>query len=172
LLFNPVLDALIRDIRGRQTIVRALLEEMEPPSVDFIGRASMNDPTDDLATLIREQLKFSLPEFRRQATVEASFSYLRERIEAAGVYVLLAGSLGTHPPSIPVDTFRGFAIADGIAPFIVINDQDARPAWSFTALHELAHLFLGATGISGTSVEAGIERYCNDVAGEILLPAT
>ena len=170
-LYNPLLDALIRDIRGRQTIVRALCEEIEPQQVDFIGSASMNDPVEDLANRIRTRLQFALADFRRQATVELAFGYLRGKIEAAGVYVLLLGNLGSHHTNIPVDTFRGFAIADPIAPFIVVNDQDARPAWSFTALHELVHLWLGTTGVSGTSNEARIERYSNDVAGEILLPA-
>lgn len=169
-LYNPLLDALIRDIRGRQTAVRALLEETDPQPVDFIGSASLNEPTDHLANRIIERLEFSLDQFRREATVELAFSYLRETIEAAGVYVLLLGNLGSHHTNIPVDVFRGFAIADSIAPFIVINDQDARPAWSFTVLHEMAHLWLGATGVSGAGIEARIERYCNDVAGEILLP--
>jgi Zn-dependent peptidase ImmA (M78 family) len=168
--FNPILDTLIRDIRGRQTIVRTVLEETELQATDFIGSASINDPTEILAARISERLNFSLPDFRKQATVETSFSYLREKVEAAGVYVLLLGNLGSHHTNISVDTFRGFAIADKIAPFIVINDQDARAAWSFTALHEVAHLWLGTTGISGASIEARIERYCNDVAGEILLP--
>jgi Zn-dependent peptidase ImmA (M78 family) len=169
-LYNPLLDALIRDIRGRQAAVRALLEETEPSPVDFIGAASMSDPTEDLANRIRERLQFSLDQFRRQATAQLAFGYLRETIEATGVYVLLLGNLGSHHTNISVDVFRGFAVADPIAPFIVINDQDARPAWSFTALHEMAHLWLGATGVSGASIEARIERYCNDVAGEILLP--
>ena len=73
---------------------------------------------------------------------------------------------------MPVDVFRGFALADKIAPLVVVNDQDARTAWSFTAVHELAHLWLGQTGISGRDTENQIERYCNDVAGEFLLPAT
>ena len=169
-LFNPNLDALIRDVRGRQTIVRGLLDETEPQPLNFIGAASMSDGTENVADRITRRLNLSLAEFRRQATVEASFGYLREKIEAAGVYVLLLGNLGSHHSNISVDTFRGFAIADPIAPFIVINDQDARPAWSFTALHEVAHLWLGTTGLSGASIEARIERYCNDVAGEILLP--
>jgi Zn-dependent peptidase ImmA (M78 family) len=169
--YNPLVDALIRDIRGRQHTLRGLLEETEPHLVDFIASATMDDDTTALARRITERLQFSLPEFRQQATIEAAFTYLRQKIEAAGVYVLLVGNLGSHHTNISAEVFRGFAIADRIAPFIVINDQDARPAWAFTALHELAHLWLGATGLSGASIEARIEGFCNDVAGEILLPA-
>jgi Zn-dependent peptidase ImmA (M78 family) len=169
-LFDPVLDALLRDLRGRQGIIRALLEETEAQPVDFVGVASMNQPAEDLAKRVKERLQFSLTDFRRPARVELAFKYLREKIEATGVYVLLLGNLGSHHTNIPVETFRGFAIADPLAPVILINDQDARQAWAFTALHELAHLWLGATGISGESIEARIERYCNDTAGEILLP--
>jgi Zn-dependent peptidase ImmA (M78 family) len=169
--YDPILDALIRDIRGRQTIVRALLEEAEPRPLDFVGSASMHEPAHHLANRIRERIRFSLTEFRTQATLQLSFKYLREKIEATGVYLLLLGNLGSYHTNIDPDTFRGFAIADPIAPFIVVNDQDAQAAWSFTALHELTHLWLGTTGVSGGSFEAQIERYCNELAGEILLPA-
>lgn len=168
--FDPILDALLRDIRGRQTIVRSVLEESESPPLTFIGSASMDDSVGDLAGQIKDTLQFSLLEFRRRPTVDAAFAYLRERIEAAGIFVLLLGNLGSHHTNIPPETFRGFAIADPIAPFVVVNDQDAKPAWAFTALHEVAHLWLGMTGISGGSFEARMERFCNDVAGELLLP--
>ena len=169
--YSPLLDTLIRDIRGRQTAVRGLMEETDPQPVDFVGTATMNVSVGNLASRIKERLQFSLDEFRRQADVQRAFGYLRERVEATGVYVLLLGNLGSHHTNISVDAFRGFAIADPLAPFIVINDQDAQAAWSFTMLHEIVHLWLGTTGISSTSTEAGIEKYCNDVAGEILLPA-
>ena len=168
--YSPLLDALIRDIRGRQTAVRGLIEETDPQPVDFVGTATMSVPVGNLADRIKERLQFSLDEFRRQADVKRAFSYLREKIEATGVYVLLLGNLGSHHTNISVDAFRGFAIADPVAPFILINDQDAQTAWSFTMLHEIVHLWLGTTGISSTSTEARIEKYCNDVAGEILLP--
>src|SRR6202012_4337178 len=48
--YNPILDALLRDIRGRQAIVRALHEDDQSPPVDFVGTASMDDPAQDLAT--------------------------------------------------------------------------------------------------------------------------
>ncbi|MGB0066143.1 MAG: ImmA/IrrE family metallo-endopeptidase, partial [Terracidiphilus sp.] len=42
----------------------------------------------------------------------------------------------------------------------------------FTALHELTHLWLGTTGVSGGDTDTQLEIYCNSVAGEILLPET
>ena len=88
------------------------------------------------------------------------------------MFVLLKGDLGSHHTAIDVDVFRGFAIADEIAPFVVINNNDSRPAWSFTLLHELTHLLLGETGISGGGYADNlIEEFCNNVAAEWLLPA-
>ncbi len=70
-LFNPLLDALIRDIRGRQTIVRDLLEDAEQP-VNFIGSVSMREGTEALAARIVERMGFTLSEFRSQPTIEKS----------------------------------------------------------------------------------------------------
>jgi Zn-dependent peptidase ImmA (M78 family) len=169
--YDPLVDALIRDICARQAIVRAVAQETEVPPLAFIATATMATPTRELAAVIAQRLNFSLEEFRNQNTADLAFNYLRRKIEGAGIYVLLLGNLGNYRTNIPVKIFRGFAVADPIAPFIVINDQDARTAWSFTALHEVAHLWLGATGISGENADTQIEKFCNDVAGEMLLPA-
>lgn len=169
--YNPELDALIRDIRSRQGLVRSILEDEEADPVAFVGSAKMDIPVGVLARRIAENINFSLKAFRSEKTADAAFGYLRGQIEAAGVFVLLLGNVGSYHTNIPLEIFRGFAVADPLAPMIVINDQDARTAWSFTALHEVVHLWLGNTGVSGADVSAQIEQYCNDVAGEILLPA-
>ena len=93
------------------------------------------------------------------------------RAESAGIFVLLKGDLGNYLTALDTGVFRGFSIADQVAPFIVINDQDARPAWSFTLLHEAMHLLLGHTGVGNAQTDNGIERFCDDVAGAFLLPA-
>jgi Zn-dependent peptidase ImmA (M78 family) len=121
---------------------------------------------------IRQTIGIDLAEFRAQASPESAFALLRAKVEATGVFVLLIGNLGSHHTAIDVEAFRGFALADPLAPFIVINDQDAKPAWPFTLLHELAHLWLGKTGVSGAFADAQIEKFCNDVAGSFLLPNT
>lgn len=165
-------DALVRDLRARQSLVRTVLEDDEDVlPLAFIGSASMNDGVQALTTSIETLLTVTRAQYRAQKDAESAFALLRARAEQAGVFVLLIGNLGSHHSAIPVEAFRGFAIADPIAPFIAINDGDARAAWSFTLLHELAHLWLGATGVSGGGApEKKVERFCNDVASEFLLP--
>lgn len=169
--FDPTLDALIRDIRGRQSAVKDLLEQIDSKPVGYIASATMEIPPLELARRITEYVDFSIKDFRKQATEQLAFNYLREKIERAGTFVLLLGNLGNYRTNIPSSVFRGYAIADPVAPFIVINDQDAPIARPFTAIHELVHLWLGTTGISGNNTDVRVEAYCNSVAGEILLPS-
>jgi hypothetical protein len=159
----------MRDIKSRQGLVRSILEDEEAETVSFVATTTMDVPASVLARRIAENIKFSLNDFRAQNNGDEAFAYLREQIEGAGVFVLLLGNLGSYHTNIPLEIFRGFAVADKLSPMIVINDQDARTAWSFTALHEVVHLWLGTTGISGADVGAQIEQYCNDVAVGIRL---
>lgn len=168
---EPLVDALVRDIRSRQAVVRALqVEEEEAEPLPFIGSMSRNDGVGPVLASIRQVLGLDLAAFRAQGSADAGFALLRSRVESVGIYVLLIGNLGSHHSAIDVDAFRGFALADPIAPFVVINDQDAKTAWSFTLLHEVAHLWIGATGVSGGHFEGAVEQFCNDVASSFLLP--
>jgi Zn-dependent peptidase ImmA (M78 family) len=111
---------------------------------------------------------------RRCRDNAALFTLLRSAAEKAGVFVLLLGDVGSWHSDIGENVFRGFALADEMAPFIVINDNDAEAARSFTLLHELAHLWIGASGVSGPLRDIptnAIERFCNDTASEFLLPS-
>ena len=170
---DALLDALIRDLQMRQSIVRALLEDEEAQPLPFIASAQIEDGLQLVAQRIVSTLQFNLATFRAAKRTDQAFAYLRTQIEKVGIFVLLVGNLGSHHSAISVETFRGFAIADLIAPFVIINSQDSKSAQSFTALHEVVHLWIGATGVSGapgTSIGTPTEQFCNDVAGEILLP--
>ena len=177
---SSLLDALLRDIRARQEMVRSLLEdEEESQELAFVGSASVNDGARAVAASIASTLEFDhRGRAARRGDADTLFRTLRERAESAGVFVLLIGDLGSYHTVLGVEVFRGFAISDRVAPFVVINDQDARAARSFTLIHELAHIWLDRSGVSGVpspnaprSPEDRIEQFCNDVAGEFLLPA-
>ena len=80
-------------------------------------------------------------------------------------------NLGSHQTEIPVDVFRGFALAENVAPFVSVNANDSKRAQSFAMIHELEHHWPGFTGVSCRDAERDIEKFCNDVVGDFLLPA-
>ena len=167
---EALLDALLRNVHARQGLVRTALEEAEEDEpFPFVGSAEIDDGVDALVRSMREVLGFTAEEFRAQRTVTDAFAALRAATEKAGVFVLLMGNLGTYHTDIDARVFRGFALADDVAPFVVINEKDSRAAWSFTLLHELAHVFLGETGVSGYDGEAAVEMFCDSVAARFLL---
>ena len=168
---DALLDALLRDVRARQSMVRAVLEDLEEAeTLDFVGSHQMEDGPAAVLASLRALLDVVLASYRRQRSAGDAFNLLRESSERAGIFVLIKGDLGNYRSAIDLSIFRGFSIADEVAPFVVINDQDARPAWSFTLLHEIAHLLLGQTGVGSARADSEIERFCDDVAGEFLLP--
>ncbi|MFN3973358.1 MAG: ImmA/IrrE family metallo-endopeptidase [Gemmobacter sp.] len=174
------LDALVRDVRTRQSILRDMMEDEEDAEqIEFVGSLPVSTPIAQAAYRIKTALGIEDDRSFRKGMREPQdlFAELRRRTESLRVFVILLGDLGSHHTAISPKVFRGFAVADNLAPMIVINDQDAKAAWSFTLIHELAHIFVGNTGVSGlpTTAEprtpsARIERFCNDVAGEVLLP--
>jgi Zn-dependent peptidase ImmA (M78 family)/transcriptional regulator with XRE-family HTH domain len=172
---DALVDALIRDVRARQEMVRAVLEdEDEAARLPFVASMTIRQGVDAVLQSIQQTLDLDLEQYRGRhggSRGPGGFAYLRERAEKAGIYVLLIGNLGSHHTSLDVEMFRGLALADDVAPFIVINDQDAETAWAFSLLHELCHIWLGATGVSGANPATAVEQFCNDVAGRFLLPA-
>jgi Zn-dependent peptidase ImmA (M78 family)/transcriptional regulator with XRE-family HTH domain len=173
---NAILDALLRDLRARQQLLRGLLEdEEEAIPLPFVGTALVTDDPIRIAATIRSRLGVTLRAQREARGPEPLFTLFRAAAERVGVYVLLLGDIGSYHSDIGENIFRGVAIADDVAPFIVINDNDAQAARSFTLLHELAHIWVGASGVSGPLASptlSKVERFCNDVASELLLPAS
>jgi Zn-dependent peptidase ImmA (M78 family) len=168
---NALVDALVRNVRARQEIVKdALVSAQDREALNFVGSYEFSSGTEGLVERIQHSIGFDREEYRQFRSQAEAFNYLRTRVEDAGVFTLLLGNLGSHHTNLSTDVFRGFALSDEIAPFVVINDQDAKAAWSVTLLHEAAHLWLGETGISGGGYERAVEKFCNEVASEILVP--
>lgn len=167
---SKFLDVLLRDLRVRQSMVKAVLEdEDETKRLSFVDAKKMHEGKSAVLQYLQELLNVSREQYRSNSSPEKAFSMLRNAVEKLGIFVLLQSNLGSYHTKINLEVYRGFVIADSIAPFIVINNQDAVPARSFTLLHELVHLLLGDTGISGLPGGDEHEIFCNDVASSFLL---
>ncbi|MGW8279730.1 ImmA/IrrE family metallo-endopeptidase [Sphingomonas aurantiaca] len=167
---NALLETLLRDVKARQALVREALEDDDDVTpVQLVGAEVSTRNAGRLSDALIDAIGFDREAYRARSSAEEAFSYLRALVEARGVFVLLAGDCGHWSTAIDVSVFRGFAIADALAPFVVVNDQDAKSAWSFTLLHELAHLLLGESGVSGGPPQGAVEQLCNDTAAATLI---
>jgi Zn-dependent peptidase ImmA (M78 family) len=168
---EQLLDALMRDVLARQSLVRAALEaEDDPPeNLPFVGAWNSRQGAKSLAAGMEKILQFDHGLYRASRTYSDAFALLRGWAESAGVFVLLIGDLGSHHTAISFKTFRGYALADPRVPFIVVNDRDARAAWPFTLLHEFCHLLLGFSGVSDVYGSRPVEQLCNDAASHLLV---
>ena len=149
------------------------LHGMEP--VAFIGSASTIDEVPDAAAGIAQAVGFNLAERQQLPNWSEALRRFISQIEQTGILVMVSGVVGsnTHRP-LNVEEFRGFVLADPVAPLIFINGKDSKAAQMFTLAHELAHLWLGESGVSDTQAatqpDEQIEFWCNAVAAELLVP--
>ncbi|MDE0476273.1 MAG: XRE family transcriptional regulator [Gammaproteobacteria bacterium] len=169
---EALLDALVRNVQARQGLLRSAMLDDDDALVPltFPGSATTDTPVEQLVGSIRDTLRLQLSDLRGARNPDDAFRLLRSHAEQAGVFVLVLGDLGSYHTELSVEVFRGFALADEFAPFVVVNSQDSAAARCFTLLHELVHLWLGEPGISGGDPQDPVEVSCNKVASSFLLP--
>lgn len=170
----PSLDLIeaVRHAVQRQAWFVEYLQEQGAEPLPFVGRFTATSNPVQVAQDIRAVLGVDVEQGQRKWDV-----YYRDLIEAAervGVLVMRSCIVGnnTHR-ELDVGEFRGFAISHPLAPVVFINSADAPSARLFTLLHELAHIWLGCSGISNAAPgNTGREEIaCNAVAGEFLAPS-
>ncbi|MCQ3804421.1 MAG: XRE family transcriptional regulator [bacterium] len=142
----------------------------------FVGRFSLHSSVSDVARHIAQTLDFESvvrPQRNRDDFLKAFVG----QVEELEILVMRNGVVrnSTNRPLDP-EEFRGFSIADPLAPVIFINNADSKAAQGFTLAHELAHVWIGEGGISDADptieeeASESIEAFCNEVAAELLLP--
>lgn len=159
----------------RQEWYREHARSEQLPPVEAVGSADLTESPEAVAEKIRDALGFSLAERKAMRTwTEALRRFIRQA-EDYGVLVMVSGVVGSNNNrKLDPDEFRGFALADPLAPLAFINGADTKSAQMFTLAHELAHLWLGETALSDSSPRAApdhrVERWCNRAAAELLVP--
>ncbi|GAB1254086.1 helix-turn-helix domain-containing protein [Desulfovibrio falkowii] len=173
---TPEFSALKRRIILLHRELKTLADDEGNTPLPFVGSYDPSSGVDTFVNAIREVLGVSFEDQQRQPAEDKLLGYLRDLTHDAGIYVVLMGDVGSHHSKIEPDEFRGISVADPIAPLVVINKYDAKPAMLFTLIHELAHIWMGASGVSNLNGlgangnSSDVERFCNAVAAEFLVP--
>lgn len=116
------------------------------------------------AKSIRELFDIQLDVQYKCTSSRKFYLYLREKIEAAGIFVHCF-------TDVPMEMARALAIYDKDMPIIGLNDEDRPPAKSFSMIHELVHIFKRESSLCNDMRSIRSEEvFCNAVAGELLVP--
>lgn len=170
---RPTLELLdaVRDAIRKQDWYLEYLQQQENQPLAFVGRFNSRSHVSEVVQDIRRTLGVN-PEASRLDYDKYSRALI-DAAEKAGILVMRSGiALGNTHRKLEVSEFRGFAISNAFAPVVFINSSDAPTARLFTLLHELAHIWIGSSGVSDGNTTNGRdeERFCNAVAGEFLAP--
>lgn len=172
--FFEVLEDVLRKVDWFSDYLREIGSDPLPfvNSFPFKEQPSVKSVARDIV----RNLEIDKIDRRSCRTAAEFFSLLCEKAEAAGILVFKSGIVRSQARrGLSVSEFRGFAIIDTLAPTVFINGKDSESAWIFTLVHEIAHLWIGESGISDSSLDAegnetNVERFCNRVAAEVLVP--
>ncbi len=165
---------IIREIQQKQGWIREVFEDAEEDTLHFVGqfKVGRHEPK-MVAENMLETLGISSPSYGNADPMQV---WVRAA-EANGIFVSRTSFIHSRM-TLNSDELQGFAIADSYAPFVFVNSDDWNAAQLFTLVHELAHIWVGETGISNEIEVAGesdkidaVELFCNEVAANALMPA-
>lgn len=172
---SPDLLETIYLCQQRQEWYRNFLISVHNDPLPFAGSASQKDSVKRIAQEIRQTLGFEIESRSKLSTWEDALRQFIAQSDDSGIMVMVSGVVGSNSHrKLNYEEFRGFALSDDRAPLIFINGKDTKSAQMFTLAHELAHIWLGKTGVSDvgplTKPSNKMELWCNEVAAEILVP--
>jgi Zn-dependent peptidase ImmA (M78 family)/transcriptional regulator with XRE-family HTH domain len=172
---SPNLLAMVYACQERQSWYREFAATAGVEPCPFVGSVTTSSPVVEVAERMRKTLNFDLDRRNDSPTWTEALRDFIGQAEAAGVLVMCSGVvLNNNGRPLDPDEFRGFTIADALAPLVFINGADTKAAQTFTLAHELAHLWIGQSGVTDATIRQvpsrQTERWCNQVAAEFLVP--
>lgn len=174
---SPNLLETVYTMERRQEWIKEYLMSIIDEPLDFVGSAKKSDNIKDIASNIKRTLGLTDNWAAQCRTWEEALRYLLLKIEEVGIFVVVNGIVGNNTRrKLNVQEFRGFVLVDDIAPMIFINGADGKAAQMFTLAHEIAHIWFGKSAAFDLSAlqpsDDEIEKKCNQVAAEFLVPET
>jgi len=167
----------VRILKYRQDWLSDYLQENDGEPLGFVGRFGLNNTPEEIAADMRNTLNLTQDWAAQLPTWSDAKSFLTQKIEDAGIVVVFNSVVeNNNHRKIEVAECRGFVLVNQYAPFLFVNSADSKAAQMFTLAHELAHVWAGhSAGFDSRQMlpaDDPIERLCDQVAAEFLVPST
>ena len=169
-----LLDTVYLMSRRQAWMREEMLKDGAEP-LPLVGCCDRHGAPEDAASAMREHPALGLGWVARQSSWTNALRHLRERAEEPGILAVFNGVVGNNSHrKLDRSEFQGFALIDPYAPLVFVNGADFKAAQMFTLAHELAHVFVGAAGVSNLDPTLAPgderERFCDHAAAEFLVP--
>ena len=172
---SPNLLETVYLMQRRQLWMRDELIEAGAKPLEFVGSCKLDFTPTQIAEVMRKTLQLQEEWASHESTWTDALRSLRNHAEQSGVLVVFNGVVGnnTHR-KLDRNEFLGFALVDEYAPVVFVNGADHKAAQMFTLAHELAHIFVGKTGVTRhmrlRPTNHDTEQVCDKAAAEFLVP--
>jgi Zn-dependent peptidase ImmA (M78 family) len=182
---SPELVETVAQVRELQEWYREFLIDTNASPVQVVNSISRSMSIGEAAAKLDKHIGYTESKATSVHTYRGHWSSFASLMESAGIAVMKNGVVGnnTHRP-LSIDEFQAFSISDDYAPVVFINGKDEDSASVFSLAHELTHIGLGIQSLTRvlpervptTAVDiesmSNLERWCNAVAAELLVPAS
>jgi Zn-dependent peptidase ImmA (M78 family)/transcriptional regulator with XRE-family HTH domain len=169
--FSVALRRAIRIAQERQAWASSYFEDAGIEKSTLVGTYSADDDATAIGKDLRGMLGATIAAQAQCGSPSGAFVFWRRLCEKAGIFVFQAGG-------VALEEMRGFSLPDPYAPAVVINSKDEFLPRTFTMIHEVAHILIGESAITGAgprvfsvAPKRQAERFCNQVAAEVLVPS-
>lgn len=148
-------------------------------SSHYLNKFNIDNDIKEIALDIKKQLKLdNVTQTKKRGNPRRFLKIFTDKCENFGIWIVRSGYVGTNTNNtIPPEVCNGFALKSVYSPMIWINPRSYHSVRVFTLAHELAHLWIGREGLSNLNPRdenhdngSDIERQCNKVAAELLVP--
>jgi Zn-dependent peptidase ImmA (M78 family)/transcriptional regulator with XRE-family HTH domain len=164
----------IRRAHAYQLALRELFGTRNPSEHCIWRKLSLSRANSvvEQAAAVRGYLGIVLDDQVRWQDEDHALKEWRKAIEDKGVFIF--------KESFVQKDISGFCLVDSQFPVVYLNNSTTKTRQTFSLLHELAHLLLSVNGLSKfdqryierlPNQEKQIERFCNAIAAEILIPS-
>jgi Zn-dependent peptidase ImmA (M78 family) len=166
------------DAYRKQQWYKEYLEGEGAPKLEIVSKFKITDNPNIIANDIRDTLGINDELRKKTSSWENFLTSLVRHTEQSRILVLRNGIVGNNVRrKLDVNEFRGFAIYDEMAPLVFVNAGDYNNAQIFTLIHEVAHIWIGQSGISNLDFKLKdiqqqhkTDQLCDTIAGEVLVP--